>query len=279
VLPVDPHYIRDNFRQAEIDLMQEVRLARGGDFSAVATALPSLTNLSFDGSKVVYTGESFGSIMGAAVLAVDPLLEAAVLDVGGGGILTDLAPNAPSFATLLQPFIAGAFDVIADVNHPDTEPTRAQMSLNVIQQVIDPGDGLALVTGADPSKSVLFLFAYLDETVPNQSNQALARGWGATEVTLTAGSHPLEQAPFPQAHAPYQATPLRAVVQLDPAGHGMFTGQTGQHEFQPPFPPFVRLATPVPFDNPIVQAQALAVQFIDSFRAGAPIVNDMPTSP
>ena len=202
VLPVDPHYIRDNFRQAEIDLMQEVRLARGGDLSAVAAALPQLASLGFDGSKVVYTGESFGSIMGAAVLAVDPLLEAAVLDVGGAGILSDLAPNAPSFATLLQPFIAGAFDTIVDVDHPDTEPVRAQMSLNLVQEVIDPGDGLALAAGADPTKNVLFLFAYLDETVPNQSNQALARGWGATEVPLTAGSHPLEQAKLPDGTRP-----------------------------------------------------------------------------
>jgi dienelactone hydrolase len=277
-LPVDPHYIRDNFRQAEIDLMQEVRLARGGDFSAVVTALPQLTNLSFDGSKVVYTGESFGSIMGAAVLAVDPLLEAAVLDVGGGGILSDLAPNAPQFATLLQPFIAGAFDTIVDVNHPDTEPVAAQMSLQLVQSVIDPGDGLALAASADPGKSVLFLFAYLDETVPNQSNQSLARGFGATEVPLTAGTHPLEHVRLPMAPAPYMASPLRAVVQLDPAAHGMYTGQTGQHEFMPPFPPFNRYATPIKITLPIVQAHALALGFIDGFRSGAPVVNDVPTS-
>ena len=279
ILPIDPHYIRDNFRQAEIDLMQEVRLARGGDFSVVATALPSLTGLSFDGSKLVYTGESFGSIMGAALLAVDPQLEAAVLDVGGGGVFTDLATNAPDFATLLQPLIAGAFDNDVDVNHPDTEPTRAQMSLNVVQQVIDPGDGLALSVAADPGKSVLLLFAYLDETVPNPSNQALATGFGATEVTLSAGSQPLADVMLPQAHAPYVATPLRGVVQLNPASHGMFTSQSGQHTWTPPFPPYVKLAMPQPFDNPIVQAHALAVGYIQSFRAGKPIVNDAPTSP
>jgi len=279
VLPVDPHYIRDNFRQAVIDLMQEVRLARGGDLSAVATALPALTNLGFDGSKVVYTGESFGSIMGASVLAVDPMLDAAVLDVGGAGVIADLASNAPQFATLLQPFIAGAFDTIFDTNHPDSEPTRAQMSINLVQQVIDPSDGLALAAGADLKKSVLFLFAYLDETVPNQSNQALARGWGATEVQLSAGSHALEQVTLPMAHAPYQATPLRAVVQLDPASHGMFTGQTGQHQFMPPFPPFTRYPQPIAIVSPIVQAHALALGFIDGFRSGTPIVNDVPTSP
>ncbi|HEX8952394.1 MAG TPA: hypothetical protein VF945_11145, partial [Polyangia bacterium] len=260
--PVDPRYIRDNFRQATIDLMQEVRLARGGDFSAVTAALPQLASLSFDGSKVVYTGESFGSIMGAAVLAVDPELEAAVLDVGGGGIIVDLVANSPQFAGVLQAFLASAFDSLVDIGHPDVTPNAAQMSLNLVQEVLEPADGAALAATADPGKNVLYLFAYLDETVPNQSNQALARAWGATEVPLTAGSHPLEQVKLPMAPAPYSAMPVRAVVQLDPAGHGMFTGQTGQHVYMPPFPPFVKYAQPIAITMPIVQAHALAVGFI-----------------
>lgn len=277
--PVDPRYIRDNFRQAEIDLMQEVRLARGGDFSDVAAALPALAGLGFDGSKVVYTGESFGSIMGASVLALDPLLDAAVLDVAGGNIIVDLVANSPQFSGVLQGFLASAFDSLVDIGHPDVTPNAAQMSLNLVQEVLEPADGAALAASADPGKNVLYLFAYLDETVPNQSNQALARAWGATEVPLTSGSHALEQVMLPMAHAPYAATPLRAVVQLDPAGHGMFTGQTGQHQYMPPFPPFVKYAQAIEIMMPIVQAHALAVGFIDGFKSGAPIVNDAPASP
>ncbi|MGZ3443633.1 MAG: hypothetical protein ACXVDD_29120, partial [Polyangia bacterium] len=163
--------------------------------------------------------------------------------------------------------------------HPVEMPTRAQMSLNFLQQVIDPGDGLALAASADPTKNVLFLFAYADETVPNQSNQSLARGWGATEVQLSAGTHPLEQVSLPTAHAPYQASTVRAVVQLDPASHGMFTSQSGEHQFMPPFPPFIRYAAPIAIATPIVQAHTLALDFIDGFRNGAPVVNDVPTSP
>ena len=98
-------------------------------------------------------------------------------------------------------------------------------------------------------------------------------------MQLSAGSHPLEQVKLPIAHAPYQATPLRAVVQLDPASHGMFTSQTGQHQFMPPFPPFVRYPQPIDIATPIVQAHALALDFIDGFRSGAPMLNDEPTSP
>ena len=99
-----------------IDLMQEVRLARGGDLSEVAAAMPALAGLTLDGGKLVYTGESFGSILGARrCWRSIRCSRRRVLDVGGGGLIIDLAPNAPQFATLLQPFIAGAFD---------TEPRR-----------------------------------------------------------------------------------------------------------------------------------------------------------
>ena len=273
-LAVDPRYIRDNFRQATVDLMQEVRLARGGDFSDVVQHLPMLPGLSLDGSKLVYTGESFGSILGAVVLALDPLLQAAVLDVGGGGILIELVTNSPSFAQLLQPFVAGAFDTIVDVNHPDTLPPRGQMSLNLLQQVIEPGDGVALAPGADAGKNVLFLFAHNDEIVPNQSNQALARAWGATEVPLARLTHALDYVTLPTAPAPYQATPLRAAVQLDPAGHGQFTSQQGTRNYMPPFPPFVRLPSAESFDEPVQLVHTLALDFIDGFRAGAPVVSD-----
>ncbi|MDB4970039.1 MAG: Lipase-like protein [Myxococcales bacterium] len=278
VLAVDPRYIRDNFRQASVDLMQTVRMAKGGDWSDVVTqssaAMPELAALTLDGTKLVYTGESFGSILGAIVLAVDPLLQAAVLDVGGGGMLVDLVTNSPQFAQLLQPFVAGAFDTLVDVNHPVETPAAGQMSLNFLQQVIEPGDGVALAAMADPTKNVLFLFAYADETVPNQSNQALARAWGATEVTLPGKTHPLEYVQLPALMAPVMTTPLRAVVQLDNASHGMFTSQSGRHEFKPPFPPFVRYDKPIPIDTPIEVAHKLALDFIDGFRAGAPVVSN-----
>jgi hypothetical protein len=277
VLPVDPRYIRDNFKQAAIDLMQEVRVARRADLAPLRQFDTRLATLSFDGDKLVYTGESFGSILGSIVIAVDPLLDSAMLDVGGGGLLVDLVTYSPSFATALQPFVAGAFDTEIDVNDPEGMPVRAQMALNVLQQVIEPGDGLALAAGADPRKNILFLQDYLDETVPNQSEEALAKAFGATEVRVAVPSHPLTFVTLPSASAPYSATPLRAVVQLDPASHVMYTQQEGSRAWTPPFPPFKRLATPSTFDNPVATAHALAVQFLDSVRAGTPTVVAPPT--
>jgi hypothetical protein len=276
ILPLDTRYMRDNFKQAAVDLMQLVRLVGRGDVSALRGAAPGLT---FDKSKLVYTSESFGSILGAIVVAVDPELRSAVLDVGGGGVLIDLVPNSASFAQLLQPFVAGAFDTYVDVNHPDVLPVHAQMSLNMLQQAIEPGDGMALSLLTDPGKNILFLQAYNDETVPNQANEALALAFGATEVSLTSGSQPLSLVALPKAAAPYSsAAPLRAVVQMAEASHNMFTNQTGRHNYMPPLPPFIRLPAPVTFANPIERVHQLALDFIDGASAGAPVVTDVPAS-
>jgi hypothetical protein len=274
IQPVDPRYIRDNFRQATIDLMQEVRLARAGDWHEVAQADARLNGLTIDGSHLVYTGESFGSILGAALLAVDPKLDAAVLDVAGGGIILQLATNSPAFSPLLGPFASTIFDDGVSLQSPDTLPVRAQMSLNLVQQAIDPGDGLALAATAAKTKSVLFLFAYADEVVPNQSNESLAAAWGVTQLTLAKGSHAVSYVKLPTAAAPYGATPLHALVMLDPSSHQQITRQQGEHDYMAPFPPVVKLASPIKFDNPIEVTHALAVGFIDGVKAGAATVPD-----
>ena len=272
---LDPRYMRDSFRQATVDLMQEVRLARAGDFSEVAAADPLLTGLTIDGSRLVYVSESFGSILGSQVMALDPQLPAAVLDVGGGGFLLDLASRSAAFAQVLVPFVSGAFDQEVDVSSPDTLPTHAQLSLNLLQTVIEPGDGLALASGAPADKHVLFLEAFSDETVPNSATEALAAAWGVTQVMLAQKSTATRLVTFPLATAPYTAMPVRALVQLDPASHQMITVQDGQRAYVIGFPPFMKLPAPEKFDNPVELVHALAVGFAESFRTtGTPSVPD-----
>jgi hypothetical protein len=278
ILSLDTRCIRDNFRQAAADLMQEVRLARSGDFSALSAADPGLATLTIDGANLVYTSESFGSILGAIVVAVDPMLDSAVLDVGGSAVLADLVPNSPEFGPLLGPIVSNAFDIDVDVEDPVTLPVAAQMSLGMLQEVLEPGDGLALSAGASSSKSLLFLHDLADETVPNQAEEALALAFGATQVDLAQQSHALTYVTLPTAPAPYAAAPLRAVVELAEAGHGMFTTQEGAHHYQFPFPPFTKLPATVTFDEPTELVHSLALDFIDSVHAGAPRVSD-PTAP
>jgi dienelactone hydrolase len=273
--PLDPRYMRDNFRQATVDLMQLVRFAKQGDVSEIAAADPSLAALTLDGSRLVYTGESFGSILGSQLMALDPLAGAAVLDVGGGGLMPDLISHSPSFASLLEPFVSGAYDVAVDLQNPDTAPTHGQMSLELLQTVIEPGDGLALAPEGDPAKQILFLDDFSDEVVPNQAEEALASAWNASQMALAHGSHAASTVTFPQVAAPYSAAPLRAIVILDPATHAMYTAQQGMRSWVPGFPPFMKQQPPIMITNPVETAHALALSFIDSYRAsGAATVSD-----
>ncbi len=272
---LDPRYMRDNFRQAVIDLMQEVRLARSGDVSEIAAADAGLAGLTLDGSKLLYTGESFGSILGAQVLALDPLLGAGAMAVGGGGLLMDLVPDSAEFAQTLQPFVAGAFDLSFDVNSPAEQPSHAQMVLHILQTIIEPGDGLALAGLADAGKHYLAISARDDETVPNQANESLAAAWGATQVRLSQKTIATRRFMFPSAQAPYSPPgALRAIVQLEPATHPMITSQDGQRKYQPDFPPFRKLPSPIPIDNPIEIVHGLAVGLAESYRNGTPTVTD-----
>jgi hypothetical protein len=198
-----------------------------------------------------------------------------VLDVGGGGLLVDLVMQSAGLAIPMSELIRANYDQFIDVVDPDMMPVRAQLALAILQTVIEPGDALALAGSANPAKNVLLLEAFSDEVVPNPSTEALARAWGASQVTLAMRSRPVQTVMLPMAAAPFTASPLHALVELDPATHGMFTAQRGERDYVPGFPPFVRQNPPTPVDNPIEIAHALAIGFIDGYRqSGAPTVVD-----
>ena len=264
IAPVDPRVMRDSLRQATVDLMQTVRLVTAGDWSMVL-------GVSLSTSPPIYTGASFGGILGASVLAVDPTLSAAMLASAGGGLFIDMFGNSATLGSLVVALIGQAYDTGLTVDHPDTDPVRAQLSLNLIQTLIEPGDGLALAGAAAPGKSLFLLEAFNDEVVANHSTEALAAAWSAQQVSLT-GSPPTRVVPLPGAAPPFAENPLRALVQLAPACHTTFTLQEDARGYADGSPPFVALPAPMPVDNPIETAHRLALDFMDSYRRGAPSV-------
>jgi hypothetical protein len=277
VASLDPRIMRDNFLQGLLDLTQVVRLAKQGDVSALAAADSQLAGLSLDASHLVYTGESFGSLLGTSVLAASPDLDAAVLAVGGGGIVSPLMVSSPAFAQLVQPLFSGAFDTSVDVNDP-TLPPSAQRSLAILQTAIEPGDPAVWAPRiAAAGKSVLFLQANHDEVMPNQAGDQMTGAAGATQIALPGltvwSTQKLNYVDEPMASAPFAgAASTVAVVQLEPACHGMFTRFSEKRDYLPPFPPFQKLPMSVPVSNPTELTHALAVGFFDSYRAGVPQV-------
>lgn len=277
LVTADPRLMRDNFRQASIDVMQAVRFEQSGDWSAIRAADPTLAEFSLDGSKLVYTGESFGALMGGVALAEDPALTAAVLDVGGGGIVMDLVAYSPSFVPLFGPLASLFIDNTVNLENPDQGPPRTQLSLNMMAMAMEPADGLALSAIVDDNKHALLLEAKDDEVVPNTSSEALALAWGMKQV-MVPGAIATTEAALPQAPSPLVTTPVRGLVQITGSTHTQYSLQEDSSRWLPPWPPFVKRESSLDVVHPIERVRGFALEFIDSVVAGAPKIGE-PTLP
>ena len=74
--------VRDCLRQTAIDIMQLVRLLK--------------TDADFDPNRIYYVGQSLGALYGTLLTALDPDLPVAVLNAGGGSVVT-LRAGVPTF--------------------------------------------------------------------------------------------------------------------------------------------------------------------------------------
>lgn len=173
-------------RQAEIDTTQLVKVLRSSpDLSALAW---NGTTPRIDPNNVAYVGMSLGSIQGAAAAALEPGVKLWVLNVGGAGLIQELATHGPIVGTLLNEaagFNFAFLEASLDEGHP---------MVNLVQTVAEPGDPLSLagnivlhpqplVGQPTPPRNVLQFEVLYDEWVPNEADEALARagGWGLAQ--------------------------------------------------------------------------------------------------
>ncbi len=184
--------IRDQLRQAMIDAVQLVKVVRGNpDLSplALAGSTPKL-----DPSQVVYIGNSLGAMEAVGAAALEPNVKAWTLNVGGGGVFTELASHGP---TVAQSFLeAGGFyfglgNDTLDEAHP---------LVILAQNLVEPGDPIEyapnLVTSphtvagtATKPRNILQVEVIYDELVSNESDEALARAAGYGMATPNVGSN------------------------------------------------------------------------------------------
>ncbi len=299
---LDVGAVRDQFRQAELDTAQLVKVLRSSpDLSGLVlgNGAPPV----IDASRIAYIGQSLGSLEGAVAAAIEPRLSSWVLNVGGGGLITELGTHSPIVGLLLAEaaglnfaFIQGTFD-------------EGHIAMTLIQTVVEPGDAIIyasdLVTSPQPlagqptkPRNILQTEVLYDEWVPNEANEALARagGWGLAEPNAGSNAGILDyknvasnKARLPLASIAAQSdgtihdTPVKGVtavvVQSSPATHGdNLTASTGSRQYCIPFAnygsgaPFT-MATPFKVPNPYLETQATITTFLgDAFAGNVPRV-------
>jgi len=91
---------RDNLRQASSDLFELTRAIPTLAYDANPTG-------DFDGSRIAFVGQSLGSIIGTAFVAMEPHVNVGVLNVPGGGIAR-LLDASPAFGPQIHAGLAAA---------------------------------------------------------------------------------------------------------------------------------------------------------------------------
>ncbi len=197
---------RDNIRQSNVDQMMMVRMLEAGvDYTG--DSVPDLAPMNF-----VYCGQSLGSITGTNLMAIEPAIKTAVLNVPGGEISV-LLTHSPTFAPVIN---AG----LAEEGLVPGTPEYAQFFM-MAQTVIDSADPInyaPYVLNGDISgveKFVLMQEAIGDTVIPNISGDMIARAFGAN---------------FPQINPVVNAIPGMATA--DPGvANGLFQFDTPNHGF------------------------------------------------
>jgi hypothetical protein len=179
---------RDGLRQTTIDLMQLVKVLKGGvDVNSDGT--PDLST-----SRIYYAGQSFGGIYGVQLLGLEPDIRAGVPNVPGGPII-EIARLSPSFRPLVG--IALITRSPSLYNNPAPDPfftnfnenmplrnlpieTDTVLGASAIQTVIDNTEWAQ--QAANPAAYAPFItapviiqFARGDKTVPNPTASAIIR--------------------------------------------------------------------------------------------------------
>lgn len=170
---------RDIFRQTVVDQLALVRAVRNG-IDVTGDGAPDVAVESLG-----YLGVSLGGIIGGVFIAVEPTVNAAVLNVAGGRVafLGDNPGTRPIYQAAL------AEQAGLRVDDPRFEVFRQRM-LTLGQQALDPADPLNFARRwrADPlpgsaARRVLIQEGIGDLLVSNQSTEALAAAGRLTAQT------------------------------------------------------------------------------------------------
>jgi len=194
---------RDNLRQASIDLSVLATTIFAG------ISIDGDPNPDFDGSTIQFVGQSLGSMVGVAFLAIEPLVTNAVLSVPGGGI-ANLLIGSDTFGPRILAGLAGL----------GIEPGTANFNLFLLatQTLLDSADPINWAGPAAAFNSILLHEVIGDTVIPNfvataplSGTEPLIAAMGLSTITATT----------------FDATGVRGAVRfVPPASHGSLLDPT-----------------------------------------------------
>jgi alpha-beta hydrolase superfamily lysophospholipase len=269
--------VRDSIRQSALDISRLVQLVRRPDLE-----LSALGTVKLDARRVVYMAESFGTVVGTLLAAIEPDVDLYVLDVPGGGILDLILPSSPEIAQLAVP-------LIETIYNPHAPLDRWNPLIGLMQAAIDGGDPLTYaphvlrdrftIAGAQLGpRHVIAIEVLGDQVLPNVGTEALARelGLAVLEPHLEL---PDGLASIPAPAAGNLGGQTAVLVQYSPATHGAnWSAERGTLRFVPGFPfegeeRFPRLPADITIANPIYETLEQVFEIVTSHRAnGVPQV-------
>jgi hypothetical protein len=273
--------VRDGIRQSALDLSRLAELLRQPDLDLSALRRNGITPR-LDTARIAYLGESFGTVVGTVLSAIDPAIDLFVLDVPGGGILDLLLPGSPAIGGPALPLIDAIFRPVGRID-------RFNPMIGLMQAVIEGGDPLAYAPHvlADrftiagevlAPRSVVCIEVVGDEVLANTGTDALVRGLGLAVLS----PHLEVPAGVPELASPASGNrdgQTAILVQYAPATHGAnWTSETGELRYLPGFPadgldPFPMLPAPITIANPIYETFEQVAELLATHRAGdAPVV-------
>lgn len=160
---------RDNVRQSNVDQMMMVKMIQAG-LDYTEDNVPDLYPM-----KITYVGQSLGAITGTILTAIDPAIEASVLNVPGGNYAV-LFTQSPTFAPVIN---AGLAQAGIEVGTPEYK--KFWLLAQTVMDAADPINYAPYVLNGDISgkqKYVLMHEAIGDQVIPNISGDAIARAFG-----------------------------------------------------------------------------------------------------
>ncbi len=175
---------KDHFQQALVDLGALDRSLRLGAWQQVI-------GHAVDTTRIYYSGQSLGGIMGAVFLGAGPDIPRAVLNVPGAG-LVPMFDNSTFFSSQMQAFFTRQH---VDRNSPDGH--RFMTVAHWFMDAVDPAH-VGPITG---NRALMLQMATLDFIIPNANTELLQQVTGAPRRDYV-GEHgfltiPVEPAYFP----------------------------------------------------------------------------------